>query len=256
MSYVFRMKGDLEDPALDHCWQLGCQGVVEDGEDILVYFGEKIELPLVGSWQEIDSEGYLEAYYASLQPVILEKLVIAPTHLEVRVKAGQKVLWLDPGMAFGTGHHESTKMVLVGLEQVNLSGKTVLDVGSGSGILSIAADLLGAAKVLGVDIDPLTIPVAQENARRNLSRAQFEVGTLETVWLKPDILLANLFAELHLRLAGSYFDCLKTQGSLLLSGIMREKEASVVAALSAYFSNLQIAHEGDWSFIKAQKTSG
>lgn len=253
MSYVFRMKGDLEHPALDELWQLGAQGVRQEGDEVLVYFAAKLDLIHEGSWQEIDDQGYIEAYYASLQPVVLEHLVIAPTHSEVGLKVGQKVLWLDPGMAFGTGHHETTKMVLAGLEQLELAGKTVLDVGAGSGILAIAADLLGAARVLGVDIDPLTIPVAEENARLNRSRAQFEEGTLDSVMLKPEVIVANLFAELHIRLAEAYCQCLKPHGDLLLSGIMREKEAMVMEALSPYFVHLRIRHDGEWSFIAAQK---
>ncbi len=254
MSYVFRMKGDLEHPALDELWQLGAQGVSQEGDEVLIYFDAPLALELEGSWQEIDNKGYIEAYYASLQAVVLEHLVIAPTHTDVRLKAGQKVLWLDPGMAFGTGHHETTKMVLAGLEHLDLAGKTVLDVGAGSGILAIAADLLGAAKVLGVDIDPLTVPIAEENARLNRSRAKFEVGTLDHVSFKPDVLLANLFAELHIRLAEDYSQCLKAQGRLLLSGIMHEKEASVLEALAPYFSNVQVKHDGEWSFISASKS--
>lgn len=253
MSFVFRMKADLEHPALDELWHLGAQGMRQEGDEVLIYFVAPLELELEGSWQEIDAEGYLEAYYASLQPVVLQHLVIAPTHTELSLRAPQKVLWLDPGMAFGTGHHETTRMVLAGLEQLDLTAKTVLDVGAGSGILAIAADLLGAAKALGVDNDPLTVPIAQANARLNRSRAMFEIGTLDSVQLKPDVIVANLFAELHIRLAEGYSKHLKSGGVLLLSGIMREKEAGVIEAIAAYFLELHIKHDGEWSFISAQK---
>lgn len=251
MSYAFRMKATLEDAAVDSFWALGCTGVSEDKDTITAYFNEQLELPFEGEWQEVDATGYVDAYYASLKAVELEHLVIAPTHSNVTLRAGQRVLWLDPGMAFGTGHHETTKLILASLEQLDLAGKTVLDVGSGSGILAIAADLLGAKTAFGVDIDSLTIPVAVENARLNKSRASFETGTLEDVKTRSSVLVANLFAELHIMLAERYLAALEPEGSLLVSGIMKEKSDRVVSALEALFSIQDVQHDGDWSFVKA-----
>lgn len=254
MSYAFRMTASLEDAAVDSLWQLGCTGVTEENNEIVAYFNEKLELPFKGEWQEVDSTGYVDAYYASLKAVVLEHLVIAPTHSEVVLTAGQRVLWLDPGMAFGTGHHETTKLILASLEKLELSDQTVLDVGAGSGILAIAADLLGAKTAFGVDIDPLTVPVAKENALLNRSRASFKAGTIEDVDRQSDVLLANLFAELHMMLAEAYKDALKPKGVLLLSGIMKEKCDNVVTSLENLFDIQEVQHDGEWSFVKAVNT--
>ncbi len=253
MSFVFRTKASLEDAVTDTLWQLGCTGITEDKEEILAYFNDKLELSLEGVWSEVNADGYVEAYYASLQPVFLQHLVIAPTHLPVTLSATQRALWLDPGMAFGTGHHETTKMILEALEQLDLFGKTVLDVGAGSGILAIAADLLGAKRTWGVDIDELTLAVAFENAKLNHSRASFELGTLDNVHDSCDVLLANLFAELHVQLAADYPKHLNAGGLVLLSGIMTEKLESVKTALSPFFSDIQVKHDGEWSFVSAVK---
>jgi ribosomal protein L11 methyltransferase len=255
--YEFRLPGTLEDdpPQAALLWAYGCSGLLQDGDEIVAYFLERCDLPVPGKWQEVAEENYLETFYAELQPITIGRLVVAPTHCRVTIGAGQKVLWVDPGMAFGTGHHETTRLALRALENTPLMGKMVLDVGAGSGILTVAADLLGADKALGIDIDPDTVPIAVANALLNRSRARFEFGTIdrESPASSVDIVVANLYAELHVLLAGKYHRTLRPGGILLVTGILREKMQLVRDALDPRFSLRQSIYEGDWVLIQAEK---
>lgn len=251
MSEAFRFSAQLEDDHITHLlWDYGCQGLMQDGDELVAYFPTRQDLPLAGRWESVAHDGYLEAYYASLQAVYLQRLVVAPTHNEVRLTAGQKVLWLDPGMAFGSGHHETTRLALEQLEQLLLVGKHVLDVGAGSGILAIAADLLGAASSQGIDNDPLTIPIAQDNAALNLSRASFVEATLDTVAeCSTDVIIANLFAELHIELMADYQRVLKAGGTVILTGILQSKLAAVQQAFEQIFHNGSVSTVGEWALV-------
>lgn len=250
---AFRMTGSLEHPDTARLWELGCTGVLEDGPHIVAYFDAPVELPFAGSWEVADAKDWVAEYQRTLSPVTIGRLVVAPTHRQVTLSQGQRPLWLDPGMAFGSGHHETTHLALSALEAADLRGKRVLDVGAGSGILAVAADLLGAADAEGVDIDPETVPVAEANARLNLSRAHFSVGTLLPDTAPTDILVANLYAELHAELAGAYQRALKPGGTLLTTGILAERAAVPYNALSALFSDVETEHKGEWLLLRARK---
>lgn len=255
MSEAFRMRGSLEtlETELDTLWDLGCEGVWQNDDEVVVYFPERLELPLNGQWESVNDDAYVERYYAHLKPVYLEKLVIAPTHTEVSLNAGQKPLWLDPGRAFGTGHHETTKLALQALESIDLFKQDVLDVGAGSGILAIAADLLGAASTHGIDNDPETLSVAEENRALNLSRATFAVGTVDSIFPESaDVIAANLFAELHIRLSKGYRRVIRPGGWLFVTGIMNEKLEAVLEALTPHFEVDRVIQEGEWSLVGAK----
>ena len=252
MSAAFRMESPSE-AELDLLWQLGCQGVLEQGSHVTAYFPEILELPLKGNWEAADTTDYVARYFESLEPIYLSTLVIAPTHRKTTLKAGQKALWLDPGLAFGSGHHETTRMALEALEGLELLGKTVLDVGAGSGILAIAAALLGA-QARGVDNDPLTLSVAEANARLNHVSPNFHLGTLTAeVEENVDVLVANLFAELHIDLAAHYAAHLKPGGSLIVTGILKEKAEDVKRALETPFEHVNTATDGAWALLAASR---
>ena len=255
---AFRTRGDLDDDTETAAllWDHGCRGLMQEGDDIVAYFDHAVDLPLAGDWEAVDEVDWLEAYFAGLQSVDVGPLVIAPTHADVTLHAGQKPLWLDPGMAFGTGHHETTRMILRALGAADLRNRRVLDVGAGSGILAIAADLLGAADALGVDNDPDTIPVARANATLNRSRARFARATLDDApaprpvagaagdrW---DAIVANLFAELHVALMGGYAARLASDGAIWLSGIADDKLGEVLAAVPATLALTARASDGPW----------
>lgn len=270
---AFRFAADLErdPPEVATLWRAGCRGMQQDGAEVVAWFDDEVDLApdlgIDGAWSEADDTDWLGAYYAGLQPVSVGSLVVAPTHLEVTVAAPQRLLWLDPGTAFGTGHHETTRMALAALQRSSLAGTRVLDVGAGSGILAIAADLLGADSAVGVDTDAATVPVARANAALNLSRARFRVGTLDDVLDdgpdegtgdgrgagRADVVVANLFAELHARLFPSYLRALAPRGRLVLTGILREREAGVAHAVPPSLRQLERREEGGWVLIVLER---
>ncbi len=255
MSVSFRMKGDLEEPQTTLLWDAGCTGVAQEGDEVVAYFPAPVALPLPGRWEEVEETDWLARYYAELNPVVLDRLIVAPTHCEVAPAPHQRVLWLDPGMAFGTGHHETTRLALRALQTLELTQKRVLDVGAGSGILAIAADFFGAAEVLGLDNDPLTLPVAEENRERNESQAVFRLGTLdETVPPESaDVVVANLYAELHAELMPAYARVLASEGHLIITGILEDRLPLVEAALAPRFKLLNTELEGPWALLHAAK---
>ena len=282
MTFTTPAEYGLEGAEAAILWEHGCSGIVLEGDMLVAWFDERIELPLEGEWREAPGIDYVARYYSEVGPVELGPLVIAPTHAPVTLQHGQKPLWLDPGMAFGSGHHETTYSLLEHLTTLDLRGKRVLDVGSGSGILAIAADLLGAATTMGIDNDRSTVEVAGENAALNHSRASFAWATLgefqghdpfavDPVTGAPvnewqvgeapmyragerfDILLANLFAALHLQLLPAYLEHLNPGGLLLLSGIMQEQAPEIEAALQAIVPDYEHLHQGDWVSFAARK---
>jgi ribosomal protein L11 methyltransferase len=256
MSEAFRTKGNLEGPQSDVLWEYGCTGVLQDGDDLVGYFPSQLPLPLSGHWESVDDMDYVKQYFDTLEPIFLERLIIAPTHREITPSKNQRVIWLDPGMAFGTGHHETTYMALQALETLELEGKSVLDVGTGSGILAMAASHLGSAAVIGIDIDPQAIIVARENAELNNITLDLLDGTLEGQSDRSaDIIIANLFAELHVMLATHYQRVLKPQGHLIITGILSEKSSMVREALSTHFIIEHTNTRGEWTLFQLTANS-
>ncbi len=195
------------------------------------------------------------------------RLVIRPTWRRHRAAADEVVLALDPGMAFGTGLHPTTRLCLAGIESLAerglVAGARTLDVGCGSGILAIAAARLGARSVLAVDTDPVAIEATQANARRNrvarIVRAQR--GSLPAPGGPFDLVLANLIASLIVTLAAelhaatrSGTGASRTGGRLLASGIFADREPEVRRALAAAgFHLTDRAAEGDWVALEAER---
>ena len=181
------------------------------------------------------------------------RLVIRPTWREHEAAPDDVVLDLDPGMAFGTGLHPTTRLCLAALERLADRGaidrRRVLDVGCGSGILAIGAVRLGAASALGVDTDPLAVEATMANARRNRlgRRITACAGSLPSGKGQFDVVLANLIASLLVRLASDLRDELAPGGTLLASGIFIDRETEVREAFEAV--GLRVTDrlaEGDW----------
>ncbi|MEX2534744.1 MAG: 50S ribosomal protein L11 methyltransferase [Trueperaceae bacterium] len=255
--FAFRVRArlGLEGREAAIMWEHGCRGVVDDGDELVGYFDRQTSLPLEGHWLELAEDDYLERYYRELDCVVVEPLVIAPTHREASLTAGQKPLWIDPGMAFGTGHHETTRLALEALAGLDLAGKSVLDVGAGSGILAIAADLLGAAAARGIDIDADTVPIARENARLNRSRALFSHSSITREDM-AHVIVANLHAELHVELAPSYGASLPPGGQLYVTGILTERIAMVEQALQGQFELQGRRSAGEWLLLAGRRRAG
>lgn len=208
----------------------------------------------------VDDEAWKDKWKENFKPVkITERLVVKPTWEDYRGSAGEVVIQIDPGMAFGTGTHETTSLCLKMLERYlgeNPADKKVLDVGCGSGILSIGAALLGCADVLGIEIDEDAVKVAEENVALNQvqDRVRIMQGNLtEGIDFKADVLVANLMADLVVTLAERAGAHLEKGGVFLSSGILLEKKDKVSAALEAAgFEITEIAEDGEWCAIAAK----
>jgi ribosomal protein L11 methyltransferase len=210
----------------------------------------------------VHEEDWAEAW-KSYFPVLRvgRRLVIRPTWRRHRRRADDVVLALDPGMAFGTGLHPTTRLCLVQLESIAdhglVDGARVLDVGCGSGILAIAAVKLGAAEALGLDTDPIAVESTLANARRNrlTRRIRARAGSLPSGEPLFDIVLANLIAGVLVPLAGALRDELRPGGTLVASGIFIDREAEVRAAFEAAGLRVgQRAAEGDWVALTAVRS--
>lgn len=189
---------------------------------------------------------------------ITHDLTIVPSWTDYEATACEKIIRLDPGMAFGTGTHPTTKMSLFALEQVLRGGERVLDVGTGSGVLSIASSLLGAGDVHAYDLDEVAVRVAQENISLNAHTDNITVKTgdlLRGVELEADVIVANILAEILVDLTDDAYRLLKDEGYLIMSGIIADKWDMVrSAAESAGFFLETKMIQGEWNAAIFKKT--
>ena len=206
--------------------------------------------------EEADWADAWKAYFPVMR--VGRRLVIRPTWRRHRRAPDDVVLALDPGMAFGTGLHPTTRLCLAGVEALAdrgvLASASVLDVGCGSGILAIAALKLGAVSALGLDTDPIAIEATVANARRNalVRRLRAREGSLPSGEVPFDVVLANLIAGLLVPLATRLAEELRPGGVLLASGIFIDREGDVRAAFDA--AGLEVTGrraEGDWVALEA-----
>lgn len=181
------------------------------------------------------------------------RTVVVPTWREYRRKEGDVVIELDPGMAFGTGHHPTTRMCLESLEELVARDVDVLDLGCGSAILSIAAAKLDARQVLGLEIDQVAVRVAEENVERNQCQGTvtIENGTLPHPAVTPgafDLVVANISAKVIIDLAGEIVSASRPGAKILLSGVLEEREKEVVAQLTDAGAQLDGRRaDSDWT---------
>lgn len=189
----------------------------------------KIEL------KRIESEKWTEAWKANFTPQkVGEKIHIVPTWYEQPINESDIVIRLDPGMAFGTGYHPTTRLSLQMLEKAIRPNQIVADVGTGSGILAIAAIKLGAKHIDAIELDPTAIPVAMTNFANNSVSKKItlhEADGLRTVKRKYDLIVANILTKAIIPLIPYCRDRLNADGSLILSGILESEQADVQETL-------------------------
>ncbi|HEU4759059.1 MAG TPA: 50S ribosomal protein L11 methyltransferase [Dehalococcoidia bacterium] len=187
-------------------------------------------------------------------------LVVSPSWRRYRLRRGDTVIQIDPGRAFGTGQHPTTAMCLAAIEELLAPGVRVLDLGTGSGILAIAAAKLGAAGVLALDIDPLAVQAARQNAVANGVGHLIEAreGTLDEAGAPPgrfDLIAGNISGLAIERLAPALARALAPSGALVASGFLEESVEGIAAALRAAGLTVEsVRQEGVWRAIVARRS--
>lgn len=214
---------------------------------------EKVEI------KSVCDEDWKNLWKKYFKPVkISDRIVVKPTWEAYVAQKGDLVIEIDPGMAFGTGSHPTTTLCIRLLEKYLMPGRDrVLDMGCGSGILSIGAALLGAKEVLGVEIDPQACRVAEENVKQNGFDKVIKVvnGNLtQGLDYTANITVANLMADLVMQLSKDIGKHLVKNGIYISSGILVDKKEQVVSAIKACgFEILEIVEEDEWCAIAARK---
>lgn len=181
------------------------------------------------------------------------RAVIVPSWIEHEVGPGQVAIRLDPGQAFGTGHHETTRLCLAALDSLARPGIAMLDVGTGSGVLSIAAVKLGVPRVTAIDIDPVAAEIARRNCDENGIGAEVSIsaGVLTPAHEgRYELALSNISTDANIGLAAAFGTVVKPGGDLVLSGILAPDARRVVANMEPHgFRLAAMAHERDWCLI-------
>lgn len=234
-------------------------------EEVVTYVKEKVKEikdmgfdvgrgeVLVEKTHEEDWANNWKKYYKPSK--VGEKIVVKPIWENYEKKDDELVVELDPGMAFGTGDHETTRMCIQALEKYVEKDSTVFDVGTGSGILAIAAAKLGAKKAVGVDLDPVAVESAKENVSyNNLDNIEVLYGNLvEVIEGKADIVVANIIAEIICILIDDVKRVLKQGGMFITSGIIHERVKMVTDKLEeSGFEVIKVNKDGEWNCIIAK----
>ena len=253
-DYVSPEVMDLKDKTPKVTFYLG-DGEEENAEELVKAIKEKFPQVSVRVTAEDDSQ-WKDKWKEFFKPArITDCLVVKPTWETYQAALGEKVIEIDPGMAFGTGTHETTSLCLKMIEKYMNTGDKVLDVGCGSGILSIGAALLGASEVLAVDIDPEAVKVSGENVALNNCQEKVSVqygNLVDGIDFKANIVAANLMADLVMTLSSHVARHMTADGTYISSGILIEKEEQVAKVISdCGFVIKEIMEDGMWCAIAA-----
>jgi ribosomal protein L11 methyltransferase len=273
-SLILETSPELAEPWSAELWDLGALGVeVRDGEGtpmpgqapprgraVLVGWfadaagAEEARAALGGRVEEVADRDWGEAWKAGLGPVAIGRVLVRPSWIRAEPPAGAVEVVLDPGMAFGTGTHPTTALCLAALSDLlgERPGASVLDVGTGSGLLAIAAHKLGAGRVRANDNDPVAVEVAGENAARNGARVELSGEPLEAIDGRYDLVVANILANTLVELAPAVAAHLAEGGVAVVSGILVAQEDEVRAAYAAAGladAPASCRRDGEWSLL-------
>jgi ribosomal protein L11 methyltransferase len=216
------------------------------------------------SFQRVEEEDWAEAWKKGYHPIqVGERFLIKPAWIDVKPEPGQIVIQMDPGMAFGTGTHPTTQLCLQACEWFARPGVTMLDLGTGSGILAIGAALLGCEDILARDTDEVAVKSARENVRRNgvTGRVTAEQGSMEDLVKASrqfDLCMANLTAKIITRLAGQGIEQLaRAGGTFVFSGLIEEQAEDAVETLREIgLHTIDRHHLDDWVMLVTQRDAG
>lgn len=258
-------------------WELEITGITEDANCLRVFADLESNLDqdkVNEQLKKLQHEGLLrnfnvgeflfeernwnEEWEKSLNIIrVTDKIIIKPSFKDYNMKKGEIVITIDPKMSFGTGEHQTTKLVINLLGKYILPGMNVLDAGTGTGILSIAAVKLGAAKVIGFDTDEWCYENAGENCKVNSVSDQVEIrlGDINIIPEKDfDLILANLQKNILLELSGDFSKKLHSKGIVLLSGLLKDDEQDIILKYeSKGFRQLETIKMDEWIALSLVK---
>ncbi|MCL4476515.1 MAG: 50S ribosomal protein L11 methyltransferase [Nitrospirae bacterium] len=269
-EFTITVSDKSKDALLDRMSEMGCLGVTDYGNKVIAYFKDGSDVTTLrdelNSFKKVLKESSLdhdftfdyfylaerdwnESWKKRFIPIDAgERFSILPPW-EVP-NNNRTPLIIDPGMAFGTGHHETTKTCLMLMERYSKESRreSFLDVGTGTGILAIAASMLGFTHVIGVDIDPLAVDAAKRNAELNhLANIEVRKGSISHIHGTFDMIAANLMSEILIRMAAEIASHLKKPGIAILSGMLVGQEDDVIRAVENV--GLRVAekyYDGRW----------
>ncbi len=253
----------------DVIWDYVDKSVLEQSDDVKIStitdendidFAKRLEIRLaqmkasggvaygeitVGEVESADYENEWKKYY---KPIISKNITIVPTWIKYQAAKNEKILHLDPGMAFGTGEHATTRMCL---DLMEVADKSVIDVGCGSGILGISAAICGAKSVYMCDIDGQAVEFAQKNVELNNVTAKVEKSDLLQSDITADFIFANITADILMRFAKDIGKHLNDDGIIVLSGIIDLRLDEVVECYQrAGFEIIEMVTSDDWRALK------
>lgn len=206
-----------------------------------------------GTWDRVERADWAEEWKKGIEPVTVGRITILPPWLAPEgpvVAGGPIVLVIEPGMAFGTGHHETTTACLAVLQELPLAGRHVIDVGTGTGVLALAARALGAATVAAVDTDPEAVDVARDNlAGHPLDGITLALGSCAEAGGRGDVVVANIITDKLMALAEDLVALVRPGGTLVASGIAAGREAEAAERFAAAGIVTQARPGREWSLL-------
>ena len=273
---------ETEDALSNYLFELGCVGIRQEGATLIAYFPQELprreidesiqtysqELRRLGfslpvappRWRRIDARDWNAEWKKYFKPVaVSERFMVKPTWEAWPAAPNKFIIEIDPKQAFGTGTHATTQMLLRLLEQQDVKGKTVLDVGCGTAILAIASAHLGAVDMVAFDIDPVAMIAARENVQLNGMSASIQLfaGTCHALSKNKatfDRVLANLTKNVILQHLPEFADLLSGGGKLMLSGLLTEEIESLRDSLASFsFVIEKQLHQDEWTALQLRK---
>lgn len=225
----------------------GLLGIVEEDGVATAYLPQRCaDLAVDGVWERVPDVDWNAAWKAGIRPVTVGAVTIVPPWLDAD---GDIVLRIEPGQAFGTGHHETTTGCLAALQELDLRGRRVLDVGTGTGVLAIAAARLGAGPVVAVDSDPLAVAAATANSAANATTVTVLHGSADGVAGTFDVVVANLDTATLVATATNLTSRLVAGGVLIAAGVAVEHADEASTALGATGLSLSVRPGHAWALL-------